>query len=276
MQVWARLGTLVEQQPPHHQAGRLVCHLDGDGVGYEVFGDGYPWPLGGAPRVIPTGYWPGQDLARGIVVRSDGASGYVADAYGGIHPFGAAPSPITYCAGCHWQNWDVIRGIVLRGDGRSGYVVELYGGVHPFCAGQGCKLPPVPPLTWYQTKGDLARGITLRSDASGYVLDAYGGIHGFGGAPGVTCPGCYHQGWDIYRGIVLPSPSCGSGYIVDGFGGIHDFAASGCNPLPIAARYGYWAPQDEARGIVLVNCGSWCIGGYVVNGNDSLLYWFSN
>jgi hypothetical protein len=41
-----------------------------------------------------TGYWPGQDVARRIVVTDWGRpAGYVMDLDGGIHPFGGNPRP---------------------------------------------------------------------------------------------------------------------------------------------------------------------------------------
>src|SRR5438270_6311152 len=45
----------------------------------------------GAPAVPGTGYWYGQDVARGIVTRPDKRSGYVLDKSGGVWPFGNAP-----------------------------------------------------------------------------------------------------------------------------------------------------------------------------------------
>jgi hypothetical protein len=63
--------------------------------------------------------WPGQNIVRGIALRSDDLGGYVLDLYGGIHPFGNAPA---LGGGPYWGGWDIARGIVLRSDNAGGYM----------------------------------------------------------------------------------------------------------------------------------------------------------
>src|SRR6202043_345280 len=76
----------------------------------------------------------GQDLARGVVLCPDGVSGYILDAYGGIHQFGSASYLST---GWYNSGGDFGRGIVLRNDngsncGSGGFWVDYAGGMHPF------------------------------------------------------------------------------------------------------------------------------------------------
>jgi len=58
----------------------------------------HTWGFGDGVGVVATGYTPGQDLARRLVVRSDGASGYVIGTDGWLRPWALAghalPPPI--------------------------------------------------------------------------------------------------------------------------------------------------------------------------------------
>lgn len=171
--------------------------LRSDGSGYILDGYGGVHPVAGAPPVTITGYW-GQDLARGIVLRSDGISGYVLDAYGALWPFGGAPVLKT----TRTWSFDMARALVLQATGTGGYVLDAWGGVHAFGAATTTVAQQWP--NW-----DIARGIALVSNTSGYVLDGWGGVHQFGGAPPVTNE-AYHQGFDVARGIAISSQS-GSG-----------------------------------------------------------------
>ena len=72
-------------------------------------------------------YWPGWDIARGLVLRSDDSGGYVLDGYGGLHPFGTAPA-IT--SSVYWPGWDIARGVTLRNDNTGVDVVDGAGGLH--------------------------------------------------------------------------------------------------------------------------------------------------
>ncbi|MBV9101795.1 MAG: CHAP domain-containing protein [Candidatus Dormibacteraeota bacterium] len=173
--------------------------------------------------------------ARGVVLRSDGTSGYTLDGWGGVHGFGSAP-PVTITG--YWANWDIARGLALRPDQQSGYTLDGYGALHSF--GGAPALQTGVYWGW-----DIARGLVLRRDGvSGYVLDGWGGIHAFGGAPPVQGTGYWYR-WDIARSIVL-RPDQVSGYVLDGWGGIHPFGGA-----PAVSGFSYWTGWDIARAITL-------------------------
>ncbi len=228
--------------------------------------------------------WP-SNTARGVVLRADGRSGYVLDDWGGLHPFGGAPTvrvsgywvgqdyarglvlradgvsgyvldawgglhpfggaPAVHATG-YWPGEDVVKGVVLRADGQSGYVLDDFGGVHPF--GVNGDIPPVPHVTGYWRGWNIARGITLDEDGQGgYVLDGWGGLHPFGNAPPVTETG-YWRGWDIARSlVVLPGP-LHMGYVLDGWGGLHSFGGA---PQVSVPPGGYFAGHDAEHAITL-------------------------
>jgi hypothetical protein len=58
----------------------------------------------------------------------------VLDLYGGIHPFGNAP---TLATSAYWNGWDIARDIVLRTDNTGGYVRRRLG-----------RDPPVRKRSW--------------------------------------------------------------------------------------------------------------------------------
>ena len=68
-------------------------------------------------------------IARRVLLRADGVSGFVLDGWGGIHPFGGAP---VRTGTVYWPGWDIARGMVLRADGVSGWVLDGFGATHPF------------------------------------------------------------------------------------------------------------------------------------------------
>jgi hypothetical protein len=173
--------------------------------------------------------------------------GYVLDAFGGIHPYGGAP---TLATTAYWSGWDIARGIALRPDGAGGYVLDGFGGLHPFGDAPGVASSADWP-GW-----DIARGVALRSDGvSGYVLDGFGGLHPFGGAPDVQASAVW-PGWDIARAIVLTSDA--GGYVLDGFGGLHPFGVA-----PVVNGSAYWPGWDIARAAAARPDGA---GGYVIDG----------
>lgn len=153
------------------------------GVVVDDWGGLHPFRINGSPLPSnPTGgpYWPGQDIARGVALVSNGAGGYVLDDWGGLHPFAlngtmpAAPNNVAY-----WPGKDVARGVAVDVGGTGGYTVDLWGGIHPF--GIGANPPPRMPTSGpYWPGQDAARGITLLPDESGgYIGDSWGGFHGF-------------------------------------------------------------------------------------------------
>lgn len=219
--------------------------------GYVLDGFGGLHPFGGAPAVAPGSYWPGWDIARGVVTRRDNASGYVLDGWGGLHAFGGAPAVRTTTA---WPGWDIARGIALRPDGASGYVLDGWGGLHAFGGA-----PKVTPSAWWPG-WDIARGVTLdRCDptgTSGWVLDGWGGLHPFGGAPAKAA--WYVPGVDLARGVTSWCRSGDqAGYVLDGWGRLHPFGAA-----PTAGTT-TWPGWDIARGVVMDEARD---GGWVVDG----------
>ena len=61
-------------------------------------------------------------------MRPDGASGWVLDGFGGVHPWGGAP--VVQQPG-YWPGWDIARGISAAGGG-GGWVLDGFGGLHEF------------------------------------------------------------------------------------------------------------------------------------------------
>ena len=183
-------------------------------------------------------------LGRGIAASPLGG-GYALDGYGGLHPFGGAPS---LRASAYWSGWDIARGVALDPAGGGGLVLDGFGGLHTF----GSTLRPSNGPYW--PGWDIARGVVLASDSTpirpkGYVLDAFGGVHSFGGAPGVGTSG-YWPGWPIVRGFAL-DPAGRGGYVLDAFGGMHPFGGA-----PRRSITGYWPGQDIGRGIALISGGA--------------------
>ena len=86
-----------------------------------------------APRPRSVGYWVGWDIARGVVLLPSSTKaapvGYVLDGWGGVHPFGSAPSVAVEG---YFYGWDIANGLALDPDGPGGYVLDGWGGLHPF------------------------------------------------------------------------------------------------------------------------------------------------
>ena len=68
--------------------GVVTRHL---GVGgYQLAPDGAVTAFGGAPALANSAaLWPGWNIARGLVLRSDDTGGYILDGFGGLHGFGS-------------------------------------------------------------------------------------------------------------------------------------------------------------------------------------------
>jgi hypothetical protein len=236
-------------------------HLDGqapapDG-GYVLDGYGglHPFSIAGgpaAPKVTRTAYWPGWDIARGVVRRDDGRTGYVLDAYGGVHRFAAGSTalPPKVRGTAYWSGWDITRGIALLPDGSGGYVLDGYGGIHRFATGSN-PLPPKVHGNPYWAGIDAARGITVLPDGSGgYVVDAFGRIHPFRIGSGATPPKVspsYQPGPAPVRGVAM-APDGAAGYVLDGWGGLHAFPVAGGAPRRVSVS-GYWPGWAIARNV---------------------------
>ena len=65
-------------------------------------------PFGGAPNAQSTGYWPGQDFARGIIANGT-AGGWVVSADGGVWSFGGAPA---MPASMMWSGMNLAKAIL--------------------------------------------------------------------------------------------------------------------------------------------------------------------
>ena len=210
------------------------------GGGYELDGYGGLHRFGGAPRFVASAYWPGWDIARGVVLDPSGGGGLVLDGFGGLHPFGAAHLPTGWSA--PWVGSDIARGLVLRPDSTlanpRGYVLDAFGGVHRFGGA------PRVAVSAYWAGWDIARGIALDpAGPGGYVLDGFGGLHPFGGAP-ARAIAAYWPGFDIARGVALVGGgAAGRGYVLDGLGGIWRFGTA-----PKVEGATYWG-RNVARGL---------------------------
>ena len=86
----------------------------------DLYGGMHPFWSAGATAPAPIAnyaYWAGRDLARAIWLLPSAtpaaATGYVLDAYGGIHPFASSgqtlPNPITVYG--YWSGQDIARGL---------------------------------------------------------------------------------------------------------------------------------------------------------------------
>ena len=228
--------------------------------GYLLDAWGGAHAYGGATPVTVGPYWPGWDIARGIVLRPDRLGGWVLDGWGGVHPYGAAPAETN---GPYWYGFDIARGIALNpcDPANGGYVLDGWGGVHPF--GTAPKVTGGP----YWPGTDIARAIALNpcsgNTVSGYVLDGWGGLHPFGTAPAIA-NGPYWDHWDIARGVVLTS--AGSGYVLEAFGGLDHFGTATAN----ISITGYSSSPD-ARGITYAPSLG---GGYTLDAYGGLHPWW--
>ena len=142
-----------------------------------------------------TAYWPNTNLAKRVVLLSDGTGGYTLDAWGGLHGFavGTNPLPPAITNFAYWPSWSIARDIVLTpgstASSVSGVTLDGWGGVHPFgSAGAVTGISAMWP-NW-----DIARAVRLAPSSTaarpqGWVLDGWGGLHQFGGVPAVPTGG---------------------------------------------------------------------------------------
>jgi hypothetical protein len=159
--------------------------------GYTLDGFGGIHQFGGAP-VARTTFYPGLDIARRLVVLSDGTGGYVMDAYGGLHAFavGSNPMPAAITNNAFWSGWNIARdGALLPGSTASnvgGVTLDGFGGPHSFGTAGATGVTGFP----YWSGWDIARSVRLSplstaTQLQGWTLDGFGGVHAFGGAPNV-------------------------------------------------------------------------------------------
>jgi hypothetical protein len=159
--------------------------------GYTLDGYGGIHQFGGAP-VARTTFYAGLDIARRLVVLSDGTGGYVMDNYGGLHAFavGSNPMPPAITNNAFWSGWNIARdGVLLPGSTAAnvgGVTLDGFGGPHPFGTAGATGVTGFP----YWSGWDIARSVRLSpastaTQLQGWTLDGFGGVHAFGGAPNV-------------------------------------------------------------------------------------------
>lgn len=221
----------------------VVLRRDGAGYVMDAFGKvtGFGTPLAATPA-SPTGgqrMWPDYPIARDVALLDGAGAGYLLDGWGGIHPFGGAPS--VRGTG-YWEGWDIARRLVLLPDGSGGFVLDGWGGLHPFAVGSGA-MPSVPAGGPYWNGWDVARDVVLLASDAGYVLDAWGGLHPFGTATGTGS-------W--YGGPAHPAHGAttetGRGWVVyvDHTGGLHSAPQSAPALTPSAYFPGGSLVRDVA------------------------------
>jgi hypothetical protein len=171
--------------------------------GYVLDGYGGIHPFGGAPAASNYAYFPGHDIARRMVLLSDGSGGYVLDGWGGIHPFalGGAALPVAITNSAYF-GFNIARDFTLMpgstGTSASGFTLDGWGGLHPFSS---AALPAQPGDYPYFPFFDIARSVRMANNATasnpqGWIIDGFGGVHSFGGAP-VMPAGPYWPGRDL-------------------------------------------------------------------------------
>ena len=158
--------------PGQDLAKKILMLPDGSGGWVlDAYGGLHPWSVTG--RALPGtmaeyGYWGGLNAARDLWLApgstASSASGYVLDAYGGMHPFwsaGATPPPAMAEYG-YWKGQDIARGFWFMPGSTAatgaGYTLDGYGGVHPFAA-SGQALPPAIGLHAAWPGQDLAKAL---------------------------------------------------------------------------------------------------------------------
>ncbi len=223
-------------------------------AGYSTAADG---SVGTVASAALPGFAFGGNLSRGVAVLADGSGGYVGDAWGGVHPFGAAAAVSTTG---YWPGWDIVRGIALNPDSsNSGYVLDGWGGMHPFGGAAAVSTHS------YWAGWDVARGIVLlpsstKTAPAGYTMDAWGGVHPFGAAPAVAQT-AYWPGWPVARGITVDPDAAHAGYVLDAWGGLHPFG--GAPNVPVS---GYWTGWDITRAVASIHHQGGAPAGYVLDG----------
>ncbi len=233
--------------------------INSSGSGYELDSWGRVWPLGTASVKAgePWLNW-AAPRGRGMAVKSD-LSGYeVLDGWGGISPYGFAP---TISSSGYWSNWDIARDIAISDwSTGSGVKMDGYGGLWKF----GSNPPNISGAAYWQG-WDIAKRVAL-APGGGYSLDGWGSVHPFGTAKPVTA-GPYWQGWDIARALAI-SPDGTKGYVLDGWGSVHPLTISGYPKSPTPSGTPYWKGWDIAVDLVITDWNT--PKGYVLDGKGGI------
>lgn len=264
---------------PGYDIARTLVVLPDEHSGYVLDGLGVIHPFGGAASFQLPSHW-NTDIARGLAVTVDSSGaatgGWVMDAWGGLHSFGAAPAnPVG--APAYYPGRGVWRQVHLASDG-SVYAVGRWGVV------TGHALSP--DWSGYSDWGswDAVRDIELLSTTGGsgaqpvsaeshdafaaassalggVTLDLFGGLHPFGGFPLDASGAPYWSGWDIARSVaVLPDGS--GGWTLDGWGGVHSWGTA-----PAITSPATWPGWDIARALAVLPDGH---SGYLLDGYGGL------
>ena len=170
-------------------------------MGWTLDGWGGIHQFGGAPAIRGGAMWVNWDIAKRLVLLSDGTGGYMLDGWGGLHAFavGTNPMPPTITNNAFWPGWSIARDIALTpgstASNVSGVTLDGYGGVHPFGTAGAVQGEAMWP-NW-----NIARSVKLSPQSTaaqpqGWTVDGYGGLHPFGGAPAVASGG-YSLGRDL-------------------------------------------------------------------------------
>ncbi len=201
--------------PGVDEARSLVVKADGSG-GWELDATGVIHAFGNAAAVASPVTWPGEDLARQIVCTgrdADGnvscSTGYLLDAWGGVHPWGGAPllPDPRYVAGTGWAAGLAVH---VGGNGVPDGLMVLASSGAVFTSGDAPALPALPPA--YPGK-DMYLQLSGWGSAP-YAVMEYGKVADLSG--GMLSP--YWSGygdwgsWNVLRDVVLaevdnPSPS---------------------------------------------------------------------
>jgi uncharacterized protein YvpB len=252
----------ARRSPPAHSRAHAVRHAGPAGIdsplrrlrrghgGAVLDGLGGIHPFGGL-SLDTTGApsWPHRDIARALVLRTDGSGGWVLDGEGAIHAFGAA-APVA--APARWPGRDLARAMAVvsldadgQPDGRQGYVLDGVGGLHPW-GGAPWLDTGVSWPGW-----DIARGLAVHTDRlgrpdGGWILDGYGGVHAFGAADPLPAP-IDRPGRDLYRQLHLAGDVP---YAVQRWG-----VAQGLGSSLDASWDGYvdWGAWDITRDVVVLD-----------------------
>ena len=187
------------------------------------------------------------------------AAGWVLDAYGALHAFGAAPPVVT--AG-YWPDRDLARDVATATGVAGGYVLDGWGALHAF----GGAPPLVSP--GYQPGWDVARGTDRRPDGSVVVVDGQGGLNIAGDGPRLGPGGPWWPGADVARDVVVDPTDPTRAFVLDAFGGVHVAGAGNDPPAIVASRY--TPGRDLARRLIVLPGGR---GGYVVDAAGRLHAW---
>ena len=130
-------------------------------MGYVVDASGGVHAFGGAPAVAMAPLWPGQDVARGIVLAPAGG-GYVLDEFGGLHPFGGAPD---VGAAAIWPGQDLADSVVAwslaPASSPGGWILDRHGALHTY------GLAPMLESGVSWPSWDIARGLGSPGGAGG-------------------------------------------------------------------------------------------------------------